>query len=370
MKLTHLETKNVLGAPDGAYTFAGDDGEVCNVTAIVGGAGAGKSSLLEAVTVAKETIGAYGHAPTVSRVLRHGQRAGRVATTWLLSENERQVLAEQRSATAQPVAPVEGDSPAPENSNATATGTADAKSAAVDAVLRVSRDFDIDAPPKRPDRALQDLFSRYSRSPKQAKMEYFPANRQILPELWKEPTGPLRDRQEAGPRLTRSPLKYGFVRQLFFNVVVAEGMRLQQLLAAEGMVLPSEELDLLAPYKEAVALLAPDLCLVRVEALETGSADVWFAHRDGREMELSSLSASEAQAVLFATTFIRQGLRESLILIDVPELHVHRSQQAAFLRGLVSLGHGSQFIVATNTPEIVSEIEGARTIELGSRTPS
>ena len=86
---------------------------------------------------------------------------------------------------------------------------------------------------------------------------------------------------------------------------------------------------------------------------------------DGARIELADLSDSEAQAVLFAATFQRQGLDDSLVLLDTPELHIPDADQAAFFDAVCRLGVNNQVIAATSSRSILQR-PGVAVIELGA----
>src|SRR5262249_26770548 len=136
----------------------------------------------------------------------------------------------------------------------------------------------------------------------------------------------------------------------------------------QGIALRTHQPDALAPYKEAIAGLFPNLRLASVEP-EDRSARVWFHKRDGAIVELNELSASEHQGVLFATAFRRFGLNHSVVLIDSPELHIHPSRQNEFFAALVALGRDSQIIAATMSRELLSTVRPEQMINL-SRLPA
>ncbi|MBI4957648.1 MAG: hypothetical protein HY908_36920 [Myxococcales bacterium] len=70
--------------------------------------------------------------------------------------------------------------------------------------------------------------------------------------------------------------------------------------------------------------------------------------------------------MLFAATFVRQGLEGSLVLVDRPELYQDPKQAGAFVRGLAGLGH-NQLVVATSTPDLCDGIDGTLRIDLEAK---
>jgi energy-coupling factor transporter ATP-binding protein EcfA2 len=327
VKLLSLAVEGVRGVPDGSYTFSSSaTGAPLEVVLVTGAQDSGKTSLLEAVAAAKEAIGSYGPPPDAGRLLRKGKSRGRVTSAWFVTDAERTrcELQDARQTVAWEIG--EG---APS----------------------------VDAPPR-----LRRLFTAYSSDPGQGKFELFPANRSLRAS---EPLTrrPAAEAAEVRLRMTSSPDKYTGLRQHLAALALADAGRLAELLDTQGVALRARQPDALAPYKEAVAALLPDVRLLRVEPRDR-SALVHFQHRNGVTVELCKLSESEQQAVLFATTFRRIGLNHSLVLIDTPELHIHPARHADFFTGLAALGRDNQLIAATTSPALLAAARPEQVIDL------
>ena len=78
---------------------------------------------------------------------------------------------------------------------------------------------------------------------------------------------------------------------------------------------------------------------------------------------LGQLTASEADAVMFAATAALVGLSQSIILIDKPELHGLEPDRV--IDGLAALGANNQLIMATSSSALVAT-GGGVVIDLGS----
>lgn len=329
MKLLDIEISGVRGAPDGKYELAKRDGAPHPLTVVTGPDGCGKTSLLEAIVIAKEVVGNYGLPVLAPQVLRQGGSSATLIARWLLTDTEHAAL----RASEEPEAEVPQEV---------------TTHISVEEELCLAKCDAVDA------RALGQVFGTYRASSEHSKLEYFPARRHIHSELWREHPGDLDRVREAVLRVSKDASKYGFVRTWFFDLVVAEGMRMQEILATEGMLVPSEDLDLLAPFKRALATLSQSIRLQHVEAGKGDRTRVWFVRRSGGVVELQDLSDSETQAVIFAATFIRQGLEHSMVLVDRPELFIEPERQASFLQAIIELAPDNQIIAATNSPALAS----------------
>src|SRR5688572_4922796 len=89
MKISSLEARGFRGLPDGTYEFGAEADRAEPITVVRGAPATGKTSLLDAVAVAKEVVGAYGAPPDPARLVRRGAREATLRATWHLSEAER-----------------------------------------------------------------------------------------------------------------------------------------------------------------------------------------------------------------------------------------------------------------------------------------
>jgi energy-coupling factor transporter ATP-binding protein EcfA2 len=327
MKLLQLTCQAIRGVPDGSYSFAAArNGVPLDCVVVTGGPGSGKTSLLEAIAAIKEATGSYGLPPDGRRMLRRGMTAGRIEATWLLSTAEL------------------------------------SRAELEDARPRVSWEIGDGAQVIEIAPRLRRLVGRYSVDPEIGKFELFSANRRISAEV-SSSRSPRSPAEDAHLRLTSERDKYTDFRLHLRALALSEATRLTQLLDTQGIALRTQQPDALAPFKEAIAALLPDLRLAAVE-LEDRMARIWFQRRDGARVELDELSESEQQAVLFAVTFRRLGLNHSVILIDTPELHLHPRCHAAFFAGLLELGRDNQIIAATTSAELCAAARPEQVIDL------
>lgn len=326
MKLCSLQIENVRGVPNGTYSFAAQGTQApLDVVLVTGGPSSGKTSMLEAIAAAKESAGSYGGRAFEKNLLRSGGSNGRIEARWAVSEHERR---QANITAAQPIS-----------------------------VLRIEERprFDVDP-------GLRRLFSTYTLSSREGKFEYFPDNRR-LSTMARPPSSSSSDASFGRLRLTRDPDKYGWLRGELFALALAGAARLAQTLETQGVALRTDMPDVLAPYRDAIASLLPDLRLASVEPQDKGAL-VWFSRRGGARVELDDLSASEQQGVLFGSAFVRLGLHRSVLLIDTPELFVHPRRQAAFFAGLTQLGEDNQIIAATSSPELLAAVRPEQVIDL------
>ncbi|HTN86264.1 MAG TPA: AAA family ATPase [Sorangium sp.] len=288
---------------------------------IGGGAASGKTSLLEAIIVLKESVGSYDVLPEPARLLRSGRRSGNIRGRWLLSPEEM-----ARAGLAEP----------------TFTATVALDGGAV----------------RAPEPAIEALFSGYSRDPAAWKAEYFPCDRRLEPRVGLAPPG---DEDSGRLRLTRRPDKYAGLEQALARLAVEDGLQAMAQVKESGILLRGDQRDSLAPYKAAVETVCPWLRLSSVEA-RGGVTAVWFERDNGARVELYSLSHGEQQAILFALVHVLFGLRHALVLIDEPEAHIHPNEQIRFLNALTNLGEGNQILAATASNELLGSVPRHQTL--------
>lgn len=329
MKLRQLTIKDISGVPNRAFSFCERDGTTVRpVTLVTGGPRSGKSSLLRAVTAAKEAVGAYGAAPHPMKLIRPGA-AGRISATWALSNSEQAATREKEQVT------VDWD---------IATGE----------LPEVGTD-------------LQKLFARFSRNPEHSKMELFAARRS-LDVAAETPLLPgMPDEQEGRQRLRSTGAKYTGILRALNDAVLRYTRRTAEVLEEQGVAFRRDLPDSLARYKSAVSIMCPSVRLAAVEPRERTRPLIWFDAKTGGRVELADLSDSELQGALFALAFVWLGLNGSIVLIDTPELHVHPEEQARFFRAICELGKDNQIIAATTSPEILRSVAPEQIIDLTRR---
>ena len=203
---------------------------------------------------------------------------------------------------------------------------------------------------ERPERARRRLSRELSRfEVGDVRLEYFPANRQ-----WGDPRASLPMHGPLVARLRQSKLatKYaGLPEVLVERAREYEGV-LSEIVRARGVVFATAGADPLEePYREAVALVSDDLRLEEARTLAQTPTLV-FTRRSGARLTLDELTDGERQVTLFAMWSVWLGLRDGVVLVDAPELHVHRSRVTALRDRLLGLWPGCQVILATDAPEL------------------
>jgi hypothetical protein len=326
MKLAQIETENVLGVPDGAYSFMRQGTSPADrITLLVGSRGAGKTSLLEAIVFAKECVGGYGPPQRPTSLLRAGAQRGHLRARFLLDGDE-QARAELESPDVEISVDLGGEGALP------------------------------DIP-----RGARALFAHFSFDESKKKLEYFPDTRSL-----ESSGGPTSIELEKRLRPTRLPLKYAGLVPSLAALSTLDGARALEESGKRGLLLSDDAPDSLGLYRRALARLAPEVHLKGVVPRDA-TPQLAFAIKGGGVVSVDGLSGAQKQALLFAGTIVRLGLAQSLIfLIDMPELFVHAADHEAFYRGLLAIAPGAQFIIATGSSAVAQCVGRDQTIALGS----
>jgi hypothetical protein len=331
VKLATLTTQGVRGVPDGTYRLSDGRGEPFDLVLITGGGGAGKTSFLHAILAVKEDVGAYAERPAARAVVRRGAPLARIEAEWVLSAAE----------------------------------TSFARCA--ERITTTSL-FGEDAPPfPEHDAGLKRLLEEYSRDAGRSKVEYFHATRQLPCNA--RGTATPYELAERRARLSSTDEKYLYLAPYLVHSSLSAALELSRSLQTRGVLLRGA-LDMGAHNTGASvgACVAPFLRGRVFDGVGVDSAgdlaSPRFVDALGHVVGLDELSESERQGLLFALTFHRSRVQDSMVLIDGPELHIAPSAQLDFLSRIRALGQGNQILAATMAPALVASVPKAQVIHL------
>jgi hypothetical protein len=127
-------------------------------------------------------------------------------------------------------------------------------------------------------------------------------------------------------------------------------------LVGVGMVASSTP-DTFAVLNRAIAPMFPALRVERVACAPGESPVACF--RDGEQVELDQLVPAERDALYVAATVHTANLRDGVVFVDRPELHVPRDAHRRWIAWLAGLVPTNQLIVATATSRASRRAQGA-----------
>lgn len=306
MRISAISFDGCRSLPDTKLGFATSGGQAPEIILVTGGAASGKTTFLETILAAKETMAPYaGRALGTRSFVRAGSTSAKVNITWEVSQSESQRI---RS-----TGPFETEA---------IFGT-------------------FDGQPVHAASEIIGLLGRYDRAPDLGKLEYFHDAR-ALPVVM--PSG-LTDGpgMERFKRLTRDITKYHFVPR---------------------MIVDTHALGTEAKLRAAIERVCPTKIVTGVHQANGQVEPLLFDKRSRRSTPWSELTASEAQCFLFATTFVWAGLNDSVVFIDSPELHVGERGVVPLIEALQAVGKDNQFIMATQSPALLASVPPRQVVEL------
>lgn len=316
MKIKRIITNGFRGLPDRTFDFTAQrTGLPAEIVIITGPSGSGKSSLLDAIVAAKEDVGSYGLPVSPASFIRAGDAAAKVQIEWVLTPEE-----------------------------CARNGTTGSELAS-ESIFAPNLFSSTDHEP-----ALVSLLGEYDPDPAMSKVEYFHATRRIPRTIVPGIATIGSPEGERIVRLTRDDSKYAQVIQY----VVEASLGLHDVAQKSGA--------------ERLSQAFSSLCRTRqIAGLERAGQKLIprFVDARGNVVGPDELSDSERQALLFAVTFLRAGVHNSLVLIDTPELHLPEPEVGAFVRALMSLGTGNQLVIATGSPSASAASPDAAIITMG-----
>jgi ABC-type cobalamin/Fe3+-siderophores transport system ATPase subunit len=106
----------------------------------------------------------------------------------------------------------------------------------------------------------------------------------------------------------------------------------------------------LEKFEEAFSKLLPGRTL---EKLNEQSQTVMYKIDDAI-LPLTSLSSGEREVVTIVFDFLLRDPKDSIIVFDEPELHLHPELSYRLLRTLRDVGERNQFVLSTHSPDIIT----------------
>ena len=92
----------------------------------------------------------------------------------------------------------------------------------------------------------------------------------------------------------------------------------------------------------------------RFDIYEKAKAPDFFLYDGHLEYEISGMSAGERAVFPILMDFARWNINNSIIIIDELELHLHPPLQQALVRALTEIGNNNQFIITTHSNSVIS----------------
>ena len=143
-----------------------------------------------------------------------------------------------------------------------------------------------------------------------------------------------------------------------FHIAVTEGRR----------TLKAGEFDFYQKISELYSKVFKDRKFVgatpRFDIYEKSTAPDFFLNDGKNDYELSEMSAGERAIFPILMDFARYNINNSIIIIDEIELHLHAPLQQTFIRALPNLGHNNQFILTSHSDNVATMFDKDQFIRL------
>ena len=143
-----------------------------------------------------------------------------------------------------------------------------------------------------------------------------------------------------------------------FHIAVTEGRR----------TLKAGEFDFYQKISELYSKVFKDRKFVgatpRFDIYEKSTAPDFFLNDGKNDYELSEMSAGERAIFPILMDFARYNINNSIIIIYEIELHLHAPLQQTFIRALPNLGHNNQFILTSHSDNVATMFDKDQFIRL------
>lgn len=129
--------------------------------------------------------------------------------------------------------------------------------------------------------------------------------------------------------------------------------------------------EIIKRLKDALAFFFPsadlDIKIQQVGSSLEDGFDVFFKYpnSNGAYVALDNLSSGEIEIFSFLSSVLRKDLRNGILIIDEPELHLHISWHRVIMNALRVLLPNTQIICATHSLEIMESVMSYELIILG-----
>ena len=112
--------------------------------------------------------------------------------------------------------------------------------------------------------------------------------------------------------------------------------------------------DPLKPYDELLQRLFPNYKFT--DSNEDIPSNLFVQIPSGEIIPFSDLSSGEKEVFFILSFFLRHDVRNAVIVIDEPELHLHPELARLLVRTMQSIKPGNQIWLATHNAEIIDEV--------------
>lgn len=127
----------------------------------------------------------------------------------------------------------------------------------------------------------------------------------------------------------------------------------------------TEPEDPLVPYEKLLQEVFPEYAFADKE--EPHPSNLFVRLPDGVVIPFTDLSSGEKEVFFLLSFFIRHGVRNAVMAVDEPELHLHPELARRLVRSMLEVQPGNQVWLATHNAEIIDEAGRDRAVYISRR---
>ncbi len=301
-----------------------------NIVVLAGANGCGKSSVLDAIVFAKEATGAYWSVPGDPKQINVGADHAEITLKIETSDLERAYI--QRCYNT-----VLGES-------STVT-------------VRLDRQSGASVPLREP--GLHELFRTYARaqSPEIGVVEYLPSRRILTPKTVDALSPQFLDEARwKETALFSSRSRFDDIKEYLAGIAFRAAQKAEHMVWDDGQTLSKENYP--DEFGEIKRVFARFFAPMQFQAVRISDNPFRYViSTPSGEIDIDDLSDGEKSVFTIAFDILRRNLRNSIILFDEPELHLHADLARRFVEILPTLREGNQFWFTTHSAEILRSVE-------------
>lgn len=316
--------------------------DIPDIIVLAGANGCGKSSVLDAIVLAKEATGAYYSAQTSPRQVNVGAEYAQITLTIETTEQERAYIQE--------------------NNNANLGGLCST-------TIRLDKTGSVRH--EKVDPGLHQLFATYARfkSPEIGVVEYLPSQRVLTPKSVNSYSAHYLDEAHwKQTALSRQQSRFDDIKEYLAALAFRAAQEAVRMVHKEGIEIcrdnyPDQFLEIKSVFRRFFSPMEFSGVWISENPFE------YAILTPSGEIDLDDLSDGEKAVFTIAFDIIRRNLRNSIVLFDEPELHLHADLARRFVEVLPTLRPGNQFWLTTHSAELLRSVEPAsvfRIVKLGT----
>lgn len=307
--------------------------DIPDVVVLAGANGCGKSSVLDAIALAKEATGAYRGATTDPKQINAGADYAEITIVVKTTELERDYIKEHYDQTLDEICTT------------------------VVRLTRVERRGR--ARPQHTDPGLRELFTVYARraAPRVGVVEYLPAQRSLTPKHVNSYSATFLDEQRwKESALFPQQSRFDDIKEYLAGLAVQAAQEAERRVLADGEQISRENWpDQFGEIRDVFSRFFSPMEFEGVKISENPFQ--YIISTPAGRIDLDDLSDGEKSIFTIAFDIIRRDLQNSIILFDEPEQHLHPDLAHRFVQALPSLREGNQFWLATHSAGVLRSAE-------------